>query len=94
MINLRREVIANSINDFNFTPQRDKVLRMRFLHDEEEGHATHLRIFMNVDGEDAYSDVKLAEGDHVATLERTSRYFDAPILSIPADQITPQMQAR
>ena len=44
---------------------------------------------MCVDGEDTYSDVKLEEGDHVADLQRTSRYFDAPILSIPADQITP-----
>ena len=46
-INLRREIIANGINDFNFTPQRDKVTKLCFLGEER---STHLRIFMVVDG--------------------------------------------
>lgn len=90
-INLRREVIANGINDFNFTPQRDKVLRMRFMADEEE-NTTHLRIYMHVNGEDSYSDVNLA--DHVSILRRISRHFDAPILNVPDDLMTPQMATR
>ena len=31
VINLRREIIANGINDFNYTPQRDEVSRIRFM---------------------------------------------------------------
>jgi hypothetical protein len=51
VVNLRREIIANSINDFNFTPQRDRVTRLRFLGGEDH-EPTHLRIYMVVDGKD------------------------------------------
>jgi len=47
---------------------------------------------MNVSGEDSYSDVNLA--DHVSTLRRTGRHFDAPILNVPEEQMTPQMATR
>ena len=54
MINLRREIIANGINDFNFTPQRDSVREIKFLGGDQE---THLRIYMVVDGVEFISDV-------------------------------------
>lgn len=56
-INLRREIIANGINDFNFTPQRDSVTRIKFIEAGEDEEPTHLRIYMIVDGRDFYSDV-------------------------------------
>ena len=77
-INLRREIIANGISTFNFTPQRDKVTKMKFLGDGDE--PTHLRIFMVIDGTDQISDVQLS--DHVATLSSQRAYFDAPIFAV------------
>ena len=58
MINLRREIIANGINDFNYTPGRDKVREIKFLYDEA-GVETHLRVYMIVDGTNFISDVRL-----------------------------------
>ena len=84
-MNLRREIIANGISTFNFTPQRDKVTRMKFIGDQEE--PTVLRIFMLIDGNDQISDVQLS--DHVANLNNQKRYFDAPIFNVPEDQMTP-----
>ncbi len=81
-INLRREIIACGINDFNFTPMRDSVTKMKFLGDEEP---SHLRIYMVIDGQDYFSDVKLGEADNVATLKRVEKYFDMPILNVPDD---------
>ena len=47
MINLRREVIANGIDNFGFSPGRDIVKEIKFVGGDEP---THLRIFMLVDG--------------------------------------------
>ena len=88
-INLRREIIANGINDFNYTPQRDAVREIKFLGGNDE---THLRVYMKVDGVDFISDVQLS--DSVADLRQRDRYSDQPILNISQEKLTPQMLIR
>lgn len=52
---------------------------MRFIHDDEE-IATHLRIYMNINGSDLCCDVDLS--DHVPIIKDEKRYFDTKILNI------------
>lgn len=68
-INLRREIIANGVNDFNFTPVRDQVSKIKLIGGDE---ATHLRIYMQVDGREFVSDVQLS--DSVAHLRQEDKY--------------------
>ncbi len=70
---------------------RDSVTKMKFLGDDEP---SHLRIYMIIDGQDYFSDVKLGEADNVATLKRVEKYFDMPILNVPDDQMSPQIAVR
>ena len=92
-INLRREIIANGVSTFNFTPQRDRVTKMKFYGNATpEDEPTHLRIYMHVDGNDQISDVQLS--DHVSTLRVQKLYYDAPIFGVPEEQMTPQMATR
>lgn len=70
-INLRREIIANGVVDFNYTPGRDSVRSFRFLGGDNE---THLRVYMVIDGEDFISDVQLSDG--VSSLKKLARYQD------------------
>ena len=69
MVNLRREIIANGINDFNYTPQRDEVTKIKFLGGD---NVNYLRIYMKVDGQPMISDVQMS--DSVANLKSLPLY--------------------
>lgn len=72
------------MSTFNFTPQRDRVTRMKFYGNASpEDEPTHLRIYMHVDGNDLVSDVQLS--DHVSTLNNQKLYYDAPIFGVSED---------
>ena len=74
-IDLRRELIAVGINDFDFTPGRDVIQRIRFIGGD---NPTHFKIYMQMHGNEYFtSTVKLADG--VSDWKQQSRYDDEPI---------------
>lgn len=75
---MRREIMANGVMDFNFTPGRDSVTKIKFLGGDED---THLRVYLTVEGKTYISDIKLS--DSVATLKPHDRYYDQPIFNVP-----------
>lgn len=73
-VHLRRELIANGVNNFDFTPGRDSVNRLKLVGEEK---VTHLKIYMTVHGEEFVANVKLL--DNVSELVSVPKYSDMPI---------------
>ena len=88
-INLRREIIANGILDFPFTPGRDIVRKIKFIGGDQE---THLRVYMIVNGKEFVSNVQLS--DSVADLRQEDKYSDEPIFNLSEDKLSQQMLVR
>lgn len=57
-INLRREIIANGYDEFNYTPGRDRVTEIRFIGGDSP---SHLRVYMMIEDKSFVSDVKLVD---------------------------------
>ena len=60
--------MANGVIDFDYTPQRDSVQKIKFLGREK---ATHLRVYLTVNGQKHVSDINLSDG--VATYKPYER---------------------
>ena len=88
-INLRRELIANGVNNFDFTPSRDTIRKIRLIGGDS---CTHLRIYITLNGEDMVSNVNLS--DSVSDLAPYTAYSDEPIFNVASEDMSPQIRIR
>ena len=76
-VNLKRELQANGVNNFDFVMGRDSVHRIKIVGGDRP---THLRVYLTVNGKDKIANIKLTDG--VADLAELVPYKDEPIFTM------------